>query len=182
MSYSASLFLAFLLAIFNNRPFRCLMACWLESYCSFWGDGSLPLKAILIKSTDTIVKVSLSRPFSEFPHEFSHLRQGCGPSFTCMKWSMGKWYAHSQCWQQPPRISCDQAPSFHGTTLLFIAVSPPRTWSFPNWLSLPPLVPVCCHYLFPCFPVWLLSLLFAHTDEAQWIPNSVIYFISMQLA
>lgn len=80
------------------------------------------------------------------------------------------------------RISCDQAPSSHETTLLFTAVSPPRTWNFPHSLSLPPPVPVCCHRLFPCFLMWLFSLLFAHTDGAQWIPNSVIYLINMQLA
>lgn len=80
------------------------------------------------------------------------------------------------------RISCDQAPSSHETTRLFTAVNPPRTWNFPWWLSFPPLVPECCHCLFPCFLVWLFSLLFAHTDGAQWIPNSVIYLINMQLA
>lgn len=39
------------------------------------GDGSLSLQAILVKTTDTIVKVSLARPFPEFSREFSHLRR-----------------------------------------------------------------------------------------------------------
>lgn len=97
-------------------------------------------------------------------------------------WSMFCMYGKIIC---PPavlatarRISNDQAPSSHETTLLFTAISTPRTWNFPHWLSLPPLVPVPV----PCFLMWLFSLLFAHTDGAQWIPNSIIYLINMQLA
>lgn len=162
MSYSASLFLAFLLAIFKTRPFRCLMACWLESYCSFWGDGSLPLQAILIKSTDTIVKVHLAGPFPEFPHEFSHLRQGYGPCFTRLKWSMGKLYAHLQCWQEylgllvtrplllkrPPSFSQLSVPQDLELPPLIVpstpgaCVLPP---SFPLLSNVIILTPVCTH-------------------------------------
>ncbi|PKU47163.1 hypothetical protein llap_2537 [Limosa lapponica baueri] len=47
---------AFLSTIFKNGPFQCLTSYRLESYSTFWGDGPLSLQAILVKSTDTIVK------------------------------------------------------------------------------------------------------------------------------
>lgn len=103
--------------------------------------------------------------------------------------SVGKCYAHSQCdrRQQHLELLLARLTSSQEITLLFTAASCLRTQSCHHRPTFLALVLACyepqsCHRFLSCFLVWLFSLLFAHTDGAQWIPNSILYLINMQLA